>query len=117
MPLKIAVIGAGSIGFTRRQVQDILGVPELQDTEFAFTDINERNLDMVYQLVKRDIDHSGLPAAVRAATDRREAFRGANYVFSFVRVGGLEGFETDVTHVSVHGLCASCRAEGLTGSH
>lgn len=29
----------------------------------------------------------------------------------------LEGFETDVTHVSVHGLCASCRAEGLTGSH
>jgi len=35
-------------------VRDILCVPELQDTEFTFMDINERNLDMVYQLVKRD---------------------------------------------------------------
>ena len=90
MPLKIAVVGAGSIGFTRSQVKDILGIPELQDTEFAFTDTNELNLDMVYQLVKRDIDHSGLPAKVTATTDRREAFKDANYVFSFVRVGGLE---------------------------
>ena len=45
MPIRVAVVVAGSIGFTRRQVQDILGVPELQDIEFAFTDINERNLD------------------------------------------------------------------------
>ncbi|MGQ9730466.1 MAG: alpha-glucosidase/alpha-galactosidase [Candidatus Zipacnadales bacterium] len=96
MPIKVAIVGAGSVGFTRRQVQDILGVPELQDTHFALTDINARNLDMVYQLVKRDIDHSGLPAKVTATLDRREAFHNANYVFSFVRVGGLEAFETDI---------------------
>ena len=45
MPIRVAVVVAGSIGFTRRQIQDILGVPDLQDIEFAFTDINERNLD------------------------------------------------------------------------
>ena len=38
MPVKVAVIGAGSIGFTRRLMGDILMVPELQDTEFAFHD-------------------------------------------------------------------------------
>jgi len=27
MPLKIAMIGAGSIGFTRRLMQDLLAVP------------------------------------------------------------------------------------------
>ena len=48
MPIKVAVVGAGSIGFTRSQVRDILCIPELQDTEFALTDINERNLDMVF---------------------------------------------------------------------
>ena len=32
---RIAMIGAGSIGFTRRLMQDILCVPELTDTEFA----------------------------------------------------------------------------------
>ena len=88
--------GAGSIGFTRKQVHDILCIPELRDTEFAFTDINERNLDMVYRLCKRDVESAGLPAKISATLDRREAFRDANYVFSFVRVGGLEGFTTDI---------------------
>ena len=94
--MRTAVIGAGSIGFTRGIVHDILCVPEFANTEFAFTDINERNLDMVYQLVKRDVDSAGLPAKVTATTNRREALTGAKYVFSVVRVGGLEGFATDI---------------------
>jgi alpha-galactosidase len=96
MALKAAFIGAGSIGFTREIVRDILCVPELRDTEFAFTDINERNLDMVYKLCSRDIEAAGLPAKITATTDRREALTGAKYVFSVVRVGGLEGFQTDI---------------------
>ncbi|MHB0999724.1 MAG: alpha-galactosidase [Armatimonadota bacterium] len=96
MPIKIAIIGAGSVGFTRTMVRDILCVPELQDTEFVFSDINAHNLDMVYQLCKRDIESAGLPAKTSATIDRREALTNANYVFSFVRVGGLEGFDTDV---------------------
>ena len=39
MPIKVAMIGAGSVGFTRGLMKDILGVPELADTEFAFTDL------------------------------------------------------------------------------
>lgn len=96
MAMKIAVIGAGSVGFTRTIVRDLLCVPELRDTEFAFTDINAHNLDMVYQLVTRDIAAAGFPAKVSATTDRREAFRDAKYVLCFVRVGGLEGFATDI---------------------
>jgi alpha-galactosidase len=96
MPIKVAVIGAGSLGFTRTLVRDILCVPEFRDTELVLMDINERNLDMVHQLVTRDIEAAGLPAKPTATTDRRAALRGANYVFSVVRVGGLEGFQLDV---------------------
>lgn len=96
MSIKVTIIGAGSIGFTRGCVRDILTVPELADTQFAFTDISERNLDMVYQLCKRDIEANGVPATVYATTDRREALKDADYVFSFIRVGGLEAFETDI---------------------
>ena len=46
MALKIAMIGAGSIGFTRRLIGDMLAVPELADTTFALTDISEQNLEM-----------------------------------------------------------------------
>ena len=38
--LQIAFIGAGSIGFTRGLLADILTVPEFKDIEISFTDIN-----------------------------------------------------------------------------
>ncbi|HEX8322686.1 MAG TPA: alpha-glucosidase/alpha-galactosidase [Tepidisphaeraceae bacterium] len=96
MPIKIAMVGAGSIGFTRRLMRDVLTVPELADTTFAFTDINAHNLDMVTQLCQREIDHHGVPAKLESTTDRRRAFDGADFVLCLVRQGGLEAFATDI---------------------
>jgi len=96
MPIKVAFIGAGSISFTRGLFRDILTVPELQDTEFAFTDISEHNLDMVTQLCQKDIRDNNFAATITATTDRRAALADANYVVNCVRIGGLEGFQTDV---------------------
>ncbi len=93
---KLAVIGAGSIGFTRRLVSDILTVPEFKDIEVAFTDINPDNLRMVTQLCQRDIDENGLKIKIHATLDRREAFKDAKYVINCVRIGMLEAFATDV---------------------
>ena len=96
MSIKIAMIGAGSIGFTRRLMRDLLAVPELADTTFAFTDISERNLDMVTQLCQRDIQESGVPARLESGTDRRKIIAGSDYVISMIRQGGLEAFQTDI---------------------
>jgi len=96
MAIKVTMIGAGSIGFTRRLVQDVLTVPELADTHFALTDISKPNLDMVHQLLKRDVRANGKPAKLTATINRRKALEGADYVFSLVRVGGLEAFQTDI---------------------
>ena len=93
---KIAFIGAGSIGFTRRLLADILTVPEFADIEVAFMDINPDNLRMVTQLCQRDIDENGLKIRIQATLDRREAFRDAKYVICCVRIGMLEAFATDV---------------------
>jgi alpha-galactosidase len=96
MAIKIAMIGAGSIGFTRKLVRDILTVPELADTTFAFSDISARNLEMVSQLCQREIDASKLPAKIIAVQDRREAIADSDYVISTIRQGGLEAFQTDI---------------------
>ncbi len=96
MPIKVAFIGAGSVGFTRALFRDILTVPELQDTHFAMTDISRRNLDMVVQLCQKDLRTNRLPATVTATLDRRRALEGADYVINCVRVGGLEAFRTDI---------------------
>jgi alpha-galactosidase len=94
--LKIAIIGAGSIGFTRRLFADIVSVPELRDAEFALTDISEHSLSMIRQVLDRMVEANRLPTTVTATTDRRKALEGADYVISCVRVGGLEAYADDI---------------------
>ncbi len=96
MSFKIAFIGAGSIGFTRGLLRDVLSVKEFHNIEVAFTDINPHNLDMVTQLCQRDIDSNGLNIRIMATEDRRLAVKNAKYVFNVVRIGGLEAFRTDI---------------------
>ncbi|MEG2018784.1 MAG: alpha-glucosidase/alpha-galactosidase, partial [Clostridium sp.] len=96
MSFKIAFIGAGSIGFTRGLFTDLMSIPAFHNIEVAFTDINQHNLDMVTQLCQRDLDENGIDIQIQATLDRREAFKGAKYIFNCVRIGGLEAFEMDV---------------------
>jgi alpha-galactosidase len=94
--IKVAFIGAGSVGFTRGLFRDILTIPELQDTVFAMTDISQRNLDMVVQLCQKDVDANNLPAKIIATCDRRKALDGADYVINCTRIGGLDAFTLDI---------------------
>ena len=93
---KITFIGAGSIGFTRGLLADLLTIPEFREIEVAFMDINPRNLDMVYQLCQRDIEANGLNLKIQATLDRREALKDAKYVIDCARIGLLDAFELDV---------------------
>jgi len=95
-PFKIAIIGAGSVGFTRKLVADVLCVPELRDIEIALTDIDERNLAMVQRILATMIEVNRLPTRITATTERRRALEGARYVINCVRIGGLEAFADDI---------------------
>ncbi len=96
MSFKIAFIGAGSVGFTRKLFSDLMTVPEFQNIEVAFTDINAHNLEMVTTLCQRDLDENKVPIKIHPTLERREAFKGARYIINCVRIGMLEAFETDV---------------------
>ena len=90
------MIGAGSLGFTRRLVADLLTVPELGDTEFWFMDIDKRNLDMVAEICRRDISKNGVDAKIICTQDRIEAVKDADYVTCTIRHGGLDAFRKDI---------------------
>lgn len=96
MAIKVAIIGAASIGFSRQLIQDILSVPELADTALALMDINEQNLDLIVRLVERDVKANKLPARITATTNRRQAVAEADYVVNTTRIGGLEAFQLDI---------------------
>ena len=94
--LKIAIIGAGSVGFTKKLMTDIVSVPELRDVEFALTDVSEHNLSMIKQILDKIVEANGLPTRITATTDRRRAIEGAKYIISCVRIGGLEAYADDI---------------------
>lgn len=92
----VTMIGAGSVGFTRRLLMDILAVPEFRDTEFHFMDIDPERLELVTNVCRKMIEDSKVPARIVPFLDRRESLRGARYVFCTIRVGMLEAFAQDI---------------------
>ena len=50
---KIAFIGAGSLGFTRGLVRDILTFPLLADAELVLMDIDPERLDFARRAVEK----------------------------------------------------------------
>lgn len=93
---KIAIIGAGSVEFTKKLFTDLLCVPEFIDVEFALTDLSQHNLTMITTILQKIVAVNALPVTITATTDRRKALEGARYVISCVRVGGLEAYEDDI---------------------
>jgi alpha-galactosidase len=93
---KVAIIGAGSVGFTRKLVTDILCVPELREIELALIDINAHSLELVRQIIEKIVAVNKLPARVTATTERRRALEGARYVINCTRIGGLEAYRHDI---------------------
>lgn len=101
---KICIIGAGSVGFTKKLVTDILMVPEFKNIEIALTDISAKNLDMVAQIVRKLAEVNNIPAKITATTNRREALTNARYIMNCVRIGGLEAFESDINIPLKYGI-------------
>ncbi len=94
--LKLAFIGAGSFGFTRGLVRDILTFPALRECTIALMDVDEERLSFIKTAVDRIVEAGGYPAKVIATTDRAEALKGANGVLCTILQGGVNVFRTDI---------------------
>lgn len=104
MPKKIAFLGAGSFGFTRGLVRDILTFPELADSELWLMDIDQERLDFIKTAVDRIIDAGKYPAKVTATTNRQQALDGADGVVITILQGGPEIFRTDIEIPKKYGV-------------
>ena len=93
--MKLAILGGG--GFRVPLVHGALLRDESDDrvTEVVLHDLDEPRLHAVMQVLTqhgRDVPHAPV---VRATTDVDDALRGADFVFSAIRVGGLAGRTLD----------------------
>ena len=96
MGKKIAFIGAGSFGFTRGLVRDILSFPAFRDATLALMDIDAEKLGFVRTAVEQIVEAGKYPAKIEATFDRREALKDADGVVITILQGGFPVFRTDI---------------------
>jgi len=93
---KIAFIGAGSFGFTRGLVRDLLTFPILKGAEIVLMDIDRERLDYVTRACRRIVDEGNYPARIKATMDRAEALKGADAVVTTILQGGVNIWRHDI---------------------
>ena len=101
---KIAFIGAGSLGFTRGLVRDILTFPLLRDATLSLMDVDAERLEFAQKSVQRIVDMGKYPAKVEATLDRAEALTGADVVLVTILAGGVDIWRHDLEIPKKYGI-------------
>ena len=93
---KIAIVGAGSVEFTRNVVADLCSWPELHGAfEIALHDIDAERLEYAERATRSLVERTGAGHTVTAHPERASAFDGAAYMINEIQVGGYAATRTD----------------------
>lgn len=104
MGRKFAFIGAGSFGFTRELIRDLLSFPALADSTLALMDIDQERLTYIHRAVNRIVEEGGYPAKVVATMDRKEALVDADGVVCTILEGRVEVWQHDILIPKQYGV-------------
>lgn len=96
-PVKIVIIGAGSINFGVCILNDLVTSRELDSEQVAvvLVDIHAENLAKAYRYAQRAGAFTGSHLRFSATTDRRQALAGADYVLISVAIDRWRSWEQD----------------------
>jgi alpha-galactosidase len=82
----IALIGAGSVVFTKTLLTDILSFPALHGSTITLHDIDPERLQTAGMMARWTSDQLGTDATVEEHIDRRGALEGADFVINMVQI-------------------------------
>lgn len=101
---KIAFIGAGSFGFTRGLVRDILSFPAFADATIALMDIDPVRLAAIKKAIDKIVAAGRYPATVVATNSRAAALEGADGVVCTILAGGVQIWRHDIEIPKKYGV-------------
>lgn len=102
--IKIAMIGAGSVVFSKNLTGDILSFPEFRGATFSYMDVDPQRLEVGAALCRRTAEALGASPKIEATLDRRQALDGADFVINMVQVGGFDATLLDFEIPRKYGL-------------
>ena len=101
---KITYIGAGSRGFAKQLLMDILTRPALAEGTVALMDTGQEYLDVSTALARKIAAQLGVPTRIESTTDRRQALDGADYVISTIRPTGVDSRTESILVAEKYGV-------------
>jgi len=102
---KVAIIGAGSVEFTRNILPDLCSAEPLHGTlVLALHDIDDERLTYAERAARQVVDRLGAGNRVSVHADRRGAFDGADYLINEIQVGGYDATVRDFEIPARYGL-------------
>ncbi len=102
--IKVAMIGAGSVVFSKNLTGDILSFPEFKNATLCYMDIDEERLRVGADLCRKVAKTLGANPTIEATTDRRKALEGADFVINMVQIGGFNSTLVDFEIPRKYGL-------------
>src|SRR6266567_7104086 len=103
--IRITIIGAGSVEFTRNVVADLCSFAELGGLlTIALHDIDAERLAYAERATASIVRRTGAGHRVEASAERRPAVEGADYVINEIQVGGYRATRRDVEIPKKYGL-------------
>ena len=101
---RIALVGAGSVEFTRNLLGDILSFPALRDAQIVLHDIDSERLRTAERMAHWTAVALDASPSIEAHLDRRAALADADYVINTIQVGGARATQVDFEVPRRYGL-------------
>jgi alpha-galactosidase len=101
---RIALVGAGSVEFTRNLLGDILSFPALRDSEIVLHDIDADRLRTAQRMAMWTAGALGATPTITGSLERRAALEDADFVINTIQVGGARATQVDFDVPKRHGL-------------
>ena len=94
--VKIAMIGAGSVGFCKLLVQDVLTFDSMREAHISLMDIHPGRLEITGRVLELMKQQNNLKCTFTTTLDRKESVKDADFVITMIQVGGLDAYAMDV---------------------
>ena len=101
---KVAIIGAGSMVFTKQFLNDMFGTPCMAGSTYVLMGPTQWKLDKMKEYADQIIRNNSIDATIACTTDRREALKAADFVILVFQIGGQSAYAYDITIPLRHGV-------------
>ena len=93
---KVALIGAGSMVFTKQFLNDMFNTPCMAGSTYALMGPTLWKLEKMKQYADQIIEKNNIDASIYCTTDRRDALKDADFVILTFQIGGNTAYGHDI---------------------